>query len=134
MTPRLLLALTAAGALAGCATPTTTALAPACDGSRTHVVTVTTQGARLALRPSWTSRLQRVSSPAGEGGVVLSCKPAGGGLKGCVVMFEDVPGKGYGVQARSYAERVVYPSDEDSRSVEVRVQFTPRATPALNCS
>lgn len=134
MTTRLLLALTVAGALAGCATPNTTALAPACDGSRTHVVTVTTQGARLALRPSWTARLQRVSSPSGEGGVVLSCKPSGGGLKGCVVLFEDVPGRGYGAQAKGYAERVVYPADEDSPSVEVRVQFTPRAAPGLSCS
>lgn len=134
MTTRLLLALTAAGLLAGCATPTKTAFAPACDGTRTHVVTVTTQGARLALRPGWTGRLHKVSSVAGEGGVVLSCKPSGGGLKACLVLFEDVPGKGNGAQAKAYAERVVYPADEDSPSVEVRVQFTPRAAPALNCS
>lgn len=133
MTGRALLALTAIGLLAGCASASGKSAALACLGEPDRV-TVTTQGARLALRPGSTPLLQRVAAVPGEGGVVLSCKPAHGGLKRCVVLFEDVPDRGYGAAAKAYAGRVVYPSDEDSRSVEVRVQFAPGAAGARTCS
>lgn len=131
MIVRALFALTAAGLLTGCVAAAKNSPALACLGEPDRV-TVTTQGAKLALRPGSTPLLQRVANVSGEGGVVLSCKPARGGLKGCQVLFEDVPGKGYGAAAKAYVSRVVYPSDEDSRSVEVRVRFSGR--PSSSCS
>ena len=119
--------------LTGCATaPDRVAVAPACAPERQ--VTVTTQGTRLALRPGAITRLQKVSLQPGESGVVLSCRPGGGSLKHCVVLFEDAPGQGYGKAARAWAQRVIYPSDEDSRTVEVRVRFGPEPTTGRRCS
>lgn len=128
------IALTLASGLAGCAAaPDRASLAPACS-LPAHNVTVTTQGARLTLRPGSTPKLQRIAAFSGEGGAVLSCKPSRGGLKRCQVLFEDVPGKGYGVAAKAWADRVVYPADEESPSVEVRVRFAPSPASSLNCS
>lgn len=128
------LVLALAAALAGCATKSTPLAATCGPAEPAHMVTVTTQGARLSLRPGSTPRLQRVAAFSGDGGAVLSCKPARGGLKGCVVLYEDMPGRGYGAAARAYAARVVYPSDEDAPTVEVRVRFTPRPQAGARCS
>lgn len=133
MIVRALFVLTGIGLLTGCVSASGKSATLACLGEPDRV-TVTTQGAKLALRPGSTPLLQRVAAVPGEGGVVLSCKPSHGGLKRCVVLFEDVPDRGYGAAAKAYVSRVVYPADEDSRSVEVRVQFAPRAADARSCS
>lgn len=134
MSTRSILAVPIAAALLGaCAsTPDRVAVAPACATERQ--VTVTTQGTRLALRPGATARLQKVSLKPDESGVVLSCRPGGGSLTRCVVLFEDAPGQGYGKAARAWAHGVIYPADEDSRTVEVRVRFGPSPAGERRCS
>ena len=134
MSIRSILAATLAATLLGaCAsTPDRVAVAPTCVTERQ--VTVTTRGTRLALRPGLTAKLQKASRLPGESGVVLSCRPGGGSLKRCVVLFEDAPGQGYGKAARAWAQRVIYPADEDSRSVEVRVRFGPAPAGDRRCS
>ena len=108
------------------------ALAVSCATERQ--VTVTTQGTRLALRPGAIGQLRKVSLGPDESGVVLSCRPGGGSLKRCVVLFEDAPGQGYGKAARAWAHGVIYPADEDSRTVEVRVRFGPSPAGDRRCS
>ncbi len=133
MSTRSILAVSMAVLLGACATATDRlAAAAACAPERQ--VTVTTQGTRLALRPGANARLQRVSLKPNESGVVLSCRPGGGSLKRCVVLFEDAPGQGYGKAARAWAQRVIYPADEDSRTVEVRVRFGPTPAESRRCS
>jgi len=131
---RSILAATMAAALLGACASTSdrVAVGPTCGAERQ--VTVTTQGTRLALRPGSTARLQKASRLPGESGVVLSCRPGGGSLKRCVVLFEDAPGQGYGKAARAWAQQVIYPADEDSRSVEVRVRFGPTPAGDRRCS
>jgi hypothetical protein len=130
---RSILAVSMTVVLGACATaPERVALASSCASERQ--VTVTTQGTRLTLRPGATARLQKVSLKPGESGVVLSCRPGGGSLKRCVVLFEDAPGQGYGKAARAWAQRVIYPADEDSRTVEVRVRFGPTPEAGRRCS
>lgn len=124
MSTRSILAVSMTVLLGACAsTPERLTAAPSCAPERQ--VTVTTQGTRLALRPGSTARLRKASLKSGESGVVLSCRPGGGSLRRCVVLFEDAPGQGYGKAARAWAQRVIYPADEDSRTVEVRVRFGP---------
>ena len=133
MSTRSILAVSLTGLLAACATaPEKVAVAPSCAAARQ--VTVTTQGTQLALRPGSTARLQKVALKPGESGVVLSCRPGGGSLKRCVVLFEDAPGQGYGKAARAWAQQVIYPADEDSRTVEVRVRFGPSPAGDRRCS
>ena len=133
MSTRSILAVSLTGLLAACATaPEKVAVAPSCAAARQ--VTVTTQGTQLALRPGSTARLQKVTLKPGESGVVLSCRPGGGSLKRCVVLFEDAPGQGYGKAARAWAQQVIYPVDEDSRTVEVRVRFGPSPAADRRCS
>jgi hypothetical protein len=130
---RSILAVAATLVAGACATTAyKVALGVSCATERQ--VTVTTQGTRLALRPGAIGRLQTVSLGPDESGVVLSCRPGGGSLKHCVVLFEDAPGQGYGKAARAWAQRVIYPSDEDSRTVEVRVRFGPEPTTGRRCS
>jgi hypothetical protein len=117
---RLIVPLLALGLLSACATAPEPARL-ACDRS----VTVTTQGTTLALRASAPARLQKASFIETGGGAVLSCRPAKGKLKSCQVLFEDQPG--YGKAALGYAARVIYPTEEDSRTVEVRVRFSSAA-------
>lgn len=133
MSTRSILAVSIAALLGACATaPDRLGAAPSCATGRE--VTVTTQGTRLALRPGAIGRLQKVSLGPDESGVVLSCRPGGGSLKRCVVLFEDAPGQGYGKAARAWAQRVFYPADEDSRTVEVRVRFGPSPAGDRRCS
>ncbi|MDO9473578.1 MAG: hypothetical protein Q7J28_11020 [Caulobacter sp.] len=134
MSIRSILAATLAAALLGaCAsTPDRLAVAPTCGAERQ--VTVTTRGTRLALRPGLTAKLQKASRVPGESGVVLSCQPDGGSLKRCVVLFEDAPGEGYGKAARAWAQQVIYPTDGDARTVEVRVRFGPPPAGDRRCS
>ena len=120
MNARLIVSLLALGLLSACATAPGPARL-ACDRS----VTVTTQGTALALRAQRRSGLQKASFVEAGGGAVLSCRPSDGKLKRCVVLFEDAPG--YGKAALGYAGRVIYPTEEDSRTVEVRVRFSPAA-------
>lgn len=133
MSTRSIFAVSITVLLGACAaTPDRAAVAASCVSERQ--VTVTTQGTRLALRPGAIARLQKVSLQPGESGVVLSCRPGGGSLKRCVVLFEDAPGQGYGKAARAWAQRVIYPADEDSRTVEVRVRFGPSPAADRRCS
>ncbi len=133
MSTRSILAVSIAALLGACATaPDRLGAAASCATGRE--VTVTTQGTRLALRPGAIGRLQKVSLGPDESGVVLSCRPGGGSLKRCVVLFEDAPGQGYGKAARAWAQRVIYPADEDSRTVEVRVRFGPSPAGDRRCS
>ena len=44
------------------------------------------------------------------------------------------PGQGYGKAARAWAHGVIYPADEDSRTVEVRVRFGPSPAGERRCS
>lgn len=112
MKARLIASLLAGGLLTACATAQPTTLA--CR----NAVTVTTQGATLALR---SPVALRKASLTRDGAAVLSCRPRKGGLERCVVLFED--GEGDGRAALQLADRVIYPADEDSRTVEVRVRF-----------
>lgn len=120
MKARLITMLLAAGLLTGCATTQTQTLA--CR----MAVTVTTQGATLALRAPV---MLRKASLERNGAAVLSCRPRKGGLDRCVVLFEDQLGDGKA--ALSLADRVIYPADEDARTVEVRVRFD--AAGAIRC-
>jgi hypothetical protein len=133
---RSILAVAVTLVAGGCATAAQeaekVALAVSCMTERE--VTVTTQGTRLALRPGSTALLRKMSLKSGESGVVLSCRPDGGSLRRCVVLFEDAPGQGYGKAARAWAQRVIYPADEDSRTVEVRVRFGPSPAGDRRCS
>jgi len=130
---RSILAVSITVLLGACAsTPDRVAVASTCGAERQ--VTVTTRGTRLALRPGLTAKLQKASRVPGESGVVLSCRPEGGSLKRCVVLFEDAPGQGYGKAARAWAQQVIYPADGDARSVEVRVRFGPTPAGDRRCS
>jgi len=117
---RLIATMLACGLLSACATAQPTTLA--CR----KAVTVTTQGATLALRAP--VMLQKASLER-NGAAVLSCRPRKGGLDRCVVLFEDQIGDGKA--ALSLADRVIYPADEDARTVEVRVRFD--AAGAVRC-
>lgn len=120
MNARLITSLLACGLLTACATAQPVTL------TCRNAVTVTTQGATLALR---SPVALRKASLTRDGGAVLSCRPRKGGLDRCVVLFEDAGG--YGKAALGVAGRVIYPSDEDSRTVEVRVRFD--AAQAVRC-
>ena len=124
----------AATLLAGACTTAAEKVALAVSCATERQVIVTTQGTRLALRPGAIGQLRKVSLGPDESGVVLSCRPGGGSLKRCVVLFEDAPGQGYGKAARAWAHGVIYPADEDSRTVEVRVRFGPSPAGDRRCS
>lgn len=120
MNARLIALLLAGGLLSACATAQPTTLA--CRDA----VTVTTQGATLALRAPVS--LHKASMTR-DGAAVLSCRPRKGGLDRCVVLFEDRQGDGKA--ALGVAGKVIYPADEESRTVEVRVRFD--AARAVRC-
>lgn len=120
MKARLIAPLLVCGLLSACATTPTATYA--CR----NAVTVTTQGTALALRSP--VALQKAAMKR-DGAAVLSCRPRKGGLERCVVLFEEQQGDGKA--ALGLANRVIYPSDEDSRTVEVRVRFD--AARAVRC-
>ena len=104
---------------------------PRCDMTLARDgVVVTARGTRLALRPS-SAFLQRVSLRTDQAGsAVLSCRPQGGALTRCVVLYEEPGGQGLGKRALGYVDRVIYPTDvDDGVTAEVRFRFD-AATPS----
>lgn len=97
-------------------------------------VVVTARGTRLALRPS-SAFLQRVSLKTDQAGsAVLSCRPQGGVLTRCVVLYEDPGGQRLGKRALGYVDRVIYPSDvDDGVTAEVRFRFDDSAQGPRTC-
>lgn len=131
---RLILVSAAAATLAGCAgAPRSVAgLAPACDiGATGSGVTVTARGTQLALRAALAEpRLQRIAFENGSGSAVLSCRPADGVLRRCVVLYEEPGSQGYGKLALAWADRVIWPSDVEAGTAEVRFRFDGQAAGA----
>lgn|GEM_PF-4858338 len=124
-------------ALAGCAGGAKQAAAPTLARCELDVgpdgVVVTARGTRLALRPA-PATLQRVSLRLISGSAVLSCRPQGGALTRCVVLYEDPGVEGLGNRALGYADRVIYPSDvDDGVTAEVRFRFDDPARTPNSC-
>lgn len=135
-TPILLLV---AATLAGCAgagqkTVASTQAWCAVDLAQQGVV-VTARGTQLALRPAIVPRLQRASFRGQPGTAVLSCKPERGSLTDCVVLYEEPGRQGFGKLALGYADRIIYPSEVEGETAEVRFRFdTAAGRPETTCS
>ncbi len=135
----LILLLLAATALSGCAGVAATPVAstPAwCVGDLARQgVAVTSRGTQLALRPTVVPRLQPAALRNRAGSAVLSCKPVRGSLTRCVVLYEEPGGQGLGRLALGYADRVIYPSEVEGETAEVRFRFdAPAGQATTACS
>lgn len=122
ITARTAIAAVAAGLLAGCATaPATTATRLECPAA-TLVARITTQGTELAALspppvPDKAARMEQ------NGQATLSCRPVGGRLKACRVMFEAPTKMGFAKTALTHSSQVIYPAADRDEPVVVTFRY-----------